>query len=389
MVGVFKHCSYSSLRHLMSKPINIVYYHDALIPEHSKNVFEVLIKRLICTSPKGSKVTILCQEFHCDPQLQRDNSNTNFIFLSASFKFKLWALIIKQFLQIFSKKNNEIIIIINMVNIYTVWIWSVLTRVSGGYSICRLAGLKPLKNRDFMKKFLRSILIYLSFTLSNQIISVSEALGSFANGIVSIGKVSVISQGVASVFLNKNNNVQNLVEDSSYIFVGRLVKSKGVIQLVEAFLQLSDKPRTLQIVGDGPQYVEIERMIQGHAGITLCGSKNQLEVAQIMLSSSAIILPSDHEGTPNVLLEAMASHTLVLATNVGENGKLVGSDRGLLLRSNSVGDIKKGILASETITNRRTFVKRAHNYISKYYTEATARRRMEDTIKILLERDHI
>ena len=372
----------------MSKHINIVYYHDALIPNHSKKVFEVLIRRLIATVPIGSKVTILCQSFDCDPELQNEYRAADFIFVNTSRKFQLRSVIAKQLLQIFSSNDREATVIVNMMNVYTVWIWSILSRIYGGISICRFTGLKPIKKRNFIKRLSRDAIIYLSFNISHHIVAVSENLGDFVKNIASSRKVSVISQGVASVFLNAKSDDEPSVGNTSYVFVGRLVKNKGIVQLVRAFLQLDETCRSLKIVGHGPLYGEIESMIQGHENITLCGSKSQIEIARILASSSALILPSDHEGTPNVLLEAMASRTFVLATDVGESGKLIGTDRGLLLRSNSVSDIKEGIYASEAIANRHEYLERAYDLVSAEYAETVTRDRLNNIIEPLVNREY-
>ncbi|MDA9022803.1 glycosyltransferase family 4 protein [Alphaproteobacteria bacterium] len=371
----------------MSKPVNIVYYHDALIPRHSISVFEVLIGRLIRTAPVGAKVTILCQSFNCDPKLQRNNSATDFIFINTSSKSKLRTVIARQLLRIFSSKHDEVTVIVNMMNIYTVWIWSILARMCGCYSICRFTGLTPTKKRDFIKQLSRNTLIFLSVHLCHHTISVSKNLGAFIKNIAPSREVSVVNQGVAGIFLTTKINDKILMSVTDYVFIGRLVKNKGIIQLVEAFLQLSGRCRSLKIIGHGPLYEKVKIMTEGHTNIILCGPRSQAEIVQTLISSSTLILPSDHEGTPNVLLEAMATHTFVLASDVGESRTLIGSDRGLLLRSNSVGDIKEGILASEVIAHRQEILKRAHDLVFNEYNETMTQNRMNNLIETFLNRD--
>jgi len=102
--------------------------------------------------------------------------------------------------------------------------------------------------------------------------------------------------------------------------VGRLSREKGHVDLVRAFALLRDRrpPPRLIIVGEGPEQRAIEQRSRelGLAEVvTLAG--HQDDVQPYYALASLFVLPSHSEGSPNVLLEAMAAGVPVVATAVG------------------------------------------------------------------------
>lgn len=103
---------------------------------------------------------------------------------------------------------------------------------------------------------------------------------------------------------------------------GRLSREKGHIDLIEAIARLrSDAPRRrfrLLIAGDGPERMRLEDRIQ-RLGIgdfvVLMG--HQHDLCPYYTLADIMILPSHTEGSPNVLLEAMAAGLPAVATRVG------------------------------------------------------------------------
>lgn len=115
------------------------------------------------------------------------------------------------------------------------------------------------------------------------------------------------------------------------LFVGALLPTKGVHELLAAFESwAAQRPDArLAIVGDGPLRPACEALARKHAGrVWVPGSLPPQEVATWMAASSLVTLPSHNEGTPNVLLEALASGRPVVATEVGGIPDLI-NHRGL------------------------------------------------------------
>ena len=120
----------------------------------------------------------------------------------------------------------------------------------------------------------------------------------------------------------------------AFLYVGRLLRTKGVFDLVEAFSRLERGP-VLWIAGDGPARPELQRMINqkslGHRA-RLLGFVIGQDKIQLFSKAWALILPSYHEGFPYTVLEAMASALPVVATRVGAIPEMIQhGTEGLLL----------------------------------------------------------
>jgi glycosyltransferase involved in cell wall biosynthesis len=110
------------------------------------------------------------------------------------------------------------------------------------------------------------------------------------------------------------------------LFVGRLVRRKGVDRLLEALAQLRDRPWRLEIVGFGPEREPLEAQAsQLGLGdrVTFLGRVSDRELVATYGRAAALVLPAtidqraDTEGLGVVLLEAMSYGLPVVATAVG------------------------------------------------------------------------
>ena len=94
--------------------------------------------------------------------------------------------------------------------------------------------------------------------------------------------------------------------------VGRFSSEKGHADLLRAFAQLPDSAR-LVLVGDGILLSELERL----AGPRVTFAGHQSDVSPYYALATHFVLPSLSEGSPNVLLEAMAAGLPIVSTRVG------------------------------------------------------------------------
>ena len=125
----------------------------------------------------------------------------------------------------------------------------------------------------------------------------------------------------------------------TFLFVGRLVKDKGVEELVEAFERLYEKNRKcrLWMVGyyEGvldPISPETDKRMARCEGIDYVGSKWNDELLAYYAAADCFVCPSYREGFPNVVLEAGAMGLPSIVTDIngsreiiieGENGTIV------------------------------------------------------------------
>jgi glycosyltransferase involved in cell wall biosynthesis len=110
--------------------------------------------------------------------------------------------------------------------------------------------------------------------------------------------------------------------------VGRLAPQKRFdrfLRVLGLLKQRCEIPFKAVIVGDGPLRPELERMARDarlYPGtLEFCGCVSNVQA--IYQNADILLLTSDHEGTPNVVMEAMACGLPVVATGVGDIPDLV------------------------------------------------------------------
>ncbi len=127
------------------------------------------------------------------------------------------------------------------------------------------------------------------------------------------------------------------IADDAYvfIFVGRLVKEKGIEELLEAFTRSTGERATLLIVGDHVKGDREQSSLpaQQH-NIHYLGLRE--DIPQLLAASDCFVLPSYREGMPRSIIEAMAMELPVITTNIrGCREEVIHEQTGLLCEPQS------------------------------------------------------
>src|SRR5208282_41585 len=110
------------------------------------------------------------------------------------------------------------------------------------------------------------------------------------------------------------------------IFVGRLIRGKGVQVLIEAMRELERRGfhRELTIVGMGSEHSEFMRAAHG-LPITFLGVKHGRELSDVIANHKTMIVPSlEPEPFGIVALEGLASGCAVVASRGGGLPEAIG-----------------------------------------------------------------
>lgn len=172
------------------------------------------------------------------------------------------------------------------------------------------------------------------------------------------------------------STIKNISKDqkssNSIVFIGWVVKTKGVEELLEAWDMLSDihDKYTLSIVGPAEnEYVcELKEKYQCEK-VEFVGELKHEDALVTLSKANLFILPSYTEGFPNSVLEAMAVGTPIIATRVGAIPEMLSDQCGMLIDSKSSDAIACAI--REMIgndENQKLFSKNAYKKVASDYS---------------------
>ena len=158
-------------------------------------------------------------------------------------------------------------------------------------------------------------------------------------------------------------------------YVGRFSEEKGILNLVKSIPLLLRRRKDIYFVlcGDGELSNKIRSIIQYQgldAHVNLTGWISQKEVPNFLNNFKLLVIPSYTEGLPNIMLEAMACGTPVLATPVGAIPDIIkDGETGFLLKSNDPKHIAERIVE---LLNKPELLEKAsvnaYNYVRENFS---------------------
>jgi glycosyltransferase involved in cell wall biosynthesis len=173
--------------------------------------------------------------------------------------------------------------------------------------------------------------------------------------------------------------------------VGRLSREKGLADLVRAVARLRetapDVNFKLVILGEGPERSSVEseaRRLGLVERVVFAGHAS--DVQPFYALADALALPSHSEGSPNVLLEAMAAGVPVAATRVGGVPEIVADEETALLVPPRDPDALAGALARllSDRTLARALAERAKEHALAHFSPESLARSLVETYCELL-----
>lgn len=127
------------------------------------------------------------------------------------------------------------------------------------------------------------------------------------------------------------------------LFVGRMVKSKGVPAMLEAWAQLSSIP--LHVVGDGParEALESAKNAGRLSSVTYRGRLPRPETLAVIKNARFLVFPSEwYEGFPVTIAEAFACGVPVVASRLGAMQEIIQDGvTGLHFEAGNIEDLRR------------------------------------------------
>jgi teichuronic acid biosynthesis glycosyltransferase TuaC len=169
---------------------------------------------------------------------------------------------------------------------------------------------------------------------AQRVVAVSQSLGRAAAELgVDPDRIDVVPNGVDTATFNPSDREAARRElgvahgSSVVLFVGRIEREKGALDLVQALGAPELRHVQLVMVGDGSALASCRQVaLASGARVEFKGALPHTEVARWLAACDVLALPSWHEGMPNAVLEALACGRRVVATSVGGIPDVLSSD---------------------------------------------------------------
>ncbi len=157
------------------------------------------------------------------------------------------------------------------------------------------------------------------------------------------------------------------------VFLGRLVPEKCPDLLIQAFQRLKNQGWKLAIVGGSSDTPAFQNHLLSLAGdnpnIILTGVLKGRFLAEVIRGAGLFVLPSDIEGLPLAMLEAMQEGKPIVASDIPPHQQLLGDLRGLTFRAGDIDDcISKLSWAMTHPSEMAEMALHAQTYVRKHYS---------------------
>ena len=133
----------------------------------------------------------------------------------------------------------------------------------------------------------------------------------------------------------------DLKKNAYILFLGRIVPEKGIHYLIEAFNNIKTDKK-LVIAGGASDtnqyYTELKEKVKDNKNIIFTGFVQGKELEELYSNAYIYCLPSDLEGMPLSLLEAMSYGNCCLVSNIDECYEVI-LDKGVTFEKSNVKDL--------------------------------------------------
>ena len=208
--------------------------------------------------------------------------------------------------------------------------WGFVFRNSKSKKIITRHGCEYLNKSELYKLFAKS-----AYKKSDSIISPSYWMRGYVKKNYGYDSL-VISNGIDTSKFNILKNVKK--EKNVILFVGRLIKIKGIIELLRVAQEL--KNFEFWFVGQGP----LKKLLTLPNTKYLGCFNNGVDLIKIYNKATVCVFPSYKENFPVVGLEALACGKATIATKTGFSEIIANGVDGLLINPKNPQELKSAII---------------------------------------------
>lgn len=194
-------------------------------------------------------------------------------------------------------------------------------------------------------------------------------------------KTLFIPNGVNRPVLRKADLIKNkfgIDKDGYLLFLGRIVPEKGIRYLLQAYKQLHTDKKLVIAGGssDTDDFMkEIQALAAGDDRIIFTGFVAGQALEELYSNAYLYLLPSDLEGMPLSLLEAMSYDNCCVVSDIAECAEVV-EDKAVTFQKSNVQDLKEKLqrLCDDPVTVQKYKNEAADFICSKYNWDEITRK---------------
>jgi glycosyltransferase involved in cell wall biosynthesis len=247
---------------------------------------------------------------------------------------------------------------------------SIILHLHGGL------GIPPYLKHQAIKKIAKQVydatLGKIMMRSADHILSACQSDAILAQKYFNIpsSKISVIYNAVDTTVFTPIKNRMGTTQNPYLLYVGDLERWKGPRAILKAMEILKKRGHDflLKLAGVGSIEKQLRKMTDG-LDIKFLGVVPHSQIPKLMREAFACILPSYWEGIPTVGMEAMASGTPFIGTDVGGIPELINPDvTGILVPPNAPLEIANAVQRLENDKLRQKIIREAIKLINEKFT---------------------
>jgi glycosyltransferase involved in cell wall biosynthesis len=262
-----------------------------------------------------------------------------------------------------------------------------------------VAGLPLMEKQGLMKKILIAV-DKITYKCADAVIPNSIGIKEYiVQNMYDHPKVKVLgngsSNGIDLTFFNAESVTTNSIntiktkyeitaDDVVITFVGRICTSKGINELVKAFLLLKEKHKNLKLllVGSFDDTYPIEKDVHQeiHLNKAIITTGNQEDIRPFLMLSKAFVFPTYREGMPQALMQAIAMRLPCVATDINGCNEIIKDGKtGYLVPIKNIEAIvakTDDLISDENL--KVSFVQKAYSDLASKFEQKTVWKQILD-----------
>lgn len=224
-----------------------------------------------------------------------------------------------------------------------------------------------------------------SEALAHHIVVSEASRSSFENNGVDRNRMTVVRNGIFALDANGRPAKANLGIDGKNVLltVARFSKQKDHATLIEAMpaVLAADPSVVLLLVGRGEEMEAVRTLVEDLSlsrHVHFLG--HRADIADLMASADLFVLPSQFEGLPLAVLEAMSLGLPVVATRIGGTVEALGPDHPFMAECANPSSLARSLIEALGDPTRAKVVGQAGR--ERFHTEFSAQRMADETAAV-------